>query len=216
MRSQTGPAPPEWPAELDPLVQATRGLQPWRRVFHMASGLVMALVPRALGWPQARTVGVLSVLLAIAVTLDVVRLTVPAVNRGFFRVLRPLASAREAVGIASSTWYLVGGILSYLLFSPLHATLSILVLAVADPAAAVVGQRLGGARIGTGSVSGTLTFFAVATCILYLGTGQPGVALVAVGVAILETVPGIGDDNLVIPLATGILLTAFAAATGAA
>jgi dolichol kinase len=137
------------------------------------------------------------------------------VNQWFFRLLRPLASAREASGIASSTWYLVGAVLSYLLFPPLHAMLSILVLAVADPAAAVVGQRLGGRRVGTGSVSGTVTFFLVATAILYAGTGQIGVALVAAVVALLETVPGLGDDNLVIPLSTGILLSVLAALTAA-
>jgi dolichol kinase len=200
---------------LDPLVQATRGLQPWRRVFHMASGLAMALVPWALGWSTARTVGVLVILLVVAVGLDVVRLRVTRVNQWFFRLLRPLASAREASGMASSTWYLIGGILSYLLFSPVHAMLSILVLAVADPAAAVVGQRLGGRRVGTGSVSGTVTFFVVATVILYGGTGRIGVVLVAAAVALLETVPGLGDDNLVIPLSTGILLSALAALTAA-
>lgn len=180
----------------------------------MVSGLGMAIVPWALAWPRARTLTVLTVLLVIAGVLDVVRLRVPAVNRSFFRLLRPLASAREAAGIASSTWYLVGGLLSYLLFSPLHAMLSILVLAVADPAAAVVGQRIGGRRIGTGSLSGTLTFFAVASVILYGGTGRLEVVFVALAVALLETVPDLGDDNLVIPLATGILLTALAATIG--
>jgi dolichol kinase len=180
----------------------------------MASGLAMALVPWALDWSTTRTVSVLCVLLVVALGLDLVRLRVTSVNQWFFRLLRPLASAREASGMASSTWYLVGGILAYLLFSPLHAMLSILVLAVADPAAAVVGQRLGGRRVGTGSVSGTLTFFTVATAILYGGTGQLGVALVAAVVALLETVPGLGDDNLIIPLSTGTLLSLLAALTG--
>lgn len=214
MQPQYGPASPKWPDELDPLVRATQGLQPWRRAFHALSGLAMALLPWALGWSQARTVAVLAVLLVIATGLDLVRLNVPSVNRSFFRLLRPLASAREAAGIASSTWYLVGGILSYLLFTPQAATLSILVLAIADPAAAVVGQRFGGRRIGTGSASGTLTFFALATAILFVGVGRLEVAFVALGVALLETVPGIGDDNLVIPLSTGILLTALLAALG--
>ena len=92
--------------------------------------------------------------------------------------------------------------------------LSILGLAIADPAAALVGQRFGGRRIGTGSVSGTLTFFAVATAILLLGVGRLEVALVGLAVALLETVPGIGDDNVVIPISTGILLTALAATIG--
>ncbi|MEJ2538705.1 MAG: hypothetical protein P8188_01770 [Gemmatimonadota bacterium] len=206
MPSRTGGDRKHWPEELDPLVQATRGLQPWRRIVHMVSGLALALVPLTLGWSIPATVTVLVVLLCVAVGLDVVRLRTPVVNQAFFRFLRPLVSAREAAGVASSTWYLVGAILSYLLFPPVHAVLAILVLALADPAAAVVGQLLGGPRIGTGSVSGTLTFFVVAFSILYGGTGRPAVALVALAVALLETVPGIGDDNLVIPLSTGTLL----------
>ena len=196
-----------WPEDLDPLVKATQGLQPWRRIFHMVSGLAMALLPALLGWTRGGTLGVLFVLLVIAVALDVQRLRRPELNRTFFQVLRPLVSAREAAGIASSTWYLVGGLLTYLLFPPIYAILAILVLAVADPAAAVVGQNLGGRRIGTGSVSGTTTFFLVATVILWTGTGSPVAAVVALAVALLETVPTGIDDNLVIPLSTGILLT---------
>ena len=204
----TDPARPDapWPEDLDPFVQATRGLQPWRRIFHMVSGLAMALLPAMLGWSRDTTLAVLFLLLLVAAGLDVQRLRRPDWNRTFFQLLRPLVSAREAAGIASSTWYLVGGFLTYLLFQPTHAILAILVLAVADPAAAVVGQHLGGRRMGTGSVSGTTTFFLVASVILWMGTGSPLTLLAALAVAVLETVPTGIDDNLVIPLSTGVLL----------
>lgn len=196
--------PPE--SEVEALVARTEGLQPWRRVFHAASGLIMALGPPAVGFSRPVTLGILSTLLAVALGLDLVRLRTPSVNRAFFRLFQALASPREHRGVASSTWYLVGGLIAYALFPQPYASASILVLALADPAASVVGRTVGTIPLGKGSVQGSLTFFLVASVVLWLTVGGWGVLGVAVAVTLLEVVPGLGDDNLVIPVGTGILL----------
>ncbi|HSG47459.1 MAG TPA: hypothetical protein VLA43_06605, partial [Longimicrobiales bacterium] len=46
--------------DLDALVARTEGLQPWRRVFHAVSGLVVGLGPGALGLPQGLTLTLLA------------------------------------------------------------------------------------------------------------------------------------------------------------
>lgn len=189
------------------LVERTRGVQPWRRAFHAGNGLLIGLAPSLLGFSRSLTVGILCGILAVAVSLDLVRLRNPAVNERFFRFLRVLVSPREAGQAASSTWYLVGAILAYLVFPWPYAGSAMVVLGVADPAASVVGRVWGTIPLGKGSVQGTLAFTAVAWAALALLLGHPLAVLgVAAAVAVAEIIPGLIDDNLVIPLATGTLL----------
>jgi len=193
------------PAELQDLVRRTEGLQPWRRIFHATNGIVIAGALLLADPPWATAVVLLSLLTLGAFALDVVRFTVPDVNRLFFRVLRPLASPREATGIASSTWYLVGCTLAVVAFPRDIAVAAILVLALADPAASWVGRRWGQRRVGTGTFLGTGVFVAVATAVLFPFVGVPIALLVAVGTAGVEILPWPLDDNLVVPLVAGAL-----------
>jgi dolichol kinase len=189
------------------LVERTRGVQPWRRVFHASSGLLLGLGPVFLGIPVAVTAALLTATLVIALTLDLVRLRFPEVNRRFFVYLRVLASPREAVGVASSTWYLVGAIISWVVFPPAYASAALVVLGLADPAASVLGRLYGTVPLGKGSVQGALVFTAVAWAILAVMLGNPlPMAGVALAVALAEIIPGLVDDNLIIPLVTGALL----------
>ena len=160
-----------------------------------------------MGLERAATLTILGVLLAIAVTLDFVRLRMPAANHTFFRFFRHVASPREAGGIASSTWFVLGALLCHGIFPPAYAAAGLVVLALADPSASVVGRLWGTIPLGKGSVQGTGVFVLVAWAVLFALLGQPlHVGAVAVGVALMEIVPGLVDDNLVVPLATGALL----------
>lgn len=201
--------------EFDELVRRTEGLQPWRRVFHAGNGLVLALLPTALGLSTATTVTLLSALLALQVVFDVVRLRAGALNRIFFRVFRRLVSPREAAGVASSTWYTLGGLVVWAMFPQPLATASILVLGLADPAAGVVGRVWGRRRLGKGTIEGTATFFAVASCVLLLYVEWPWALGAAAATAVAEILPASIDDNLLIPVVTGAVLWVLQAPTSA-
>jgi dolichol kinase len=194
-------------AELDTLVARTIGLQPLRRLFHAGNGVVMALAPGAIGLGKLETTwiyGAIFVMLAIG---DAIRLHAPRFNILFFKTFPSLASPREATGVASSTWYALGIFLTWALFPPAVAVPAILVLAVADPSASVVGRLVGGRRLGKGSVVGTTTFFAVASIILFAMIRHPIVLMVAAIVALVEIAPWKVDDNLTIPLTAALLLS---------
>jgi dolichol kinase len=198
--------PPTDP-DFEALVSRTGGLQPLRRIFHALSGLVMALVPGLLALSPAQTAALLFLGFLLALTVDLLRLRSTVLNRAFFRTFRFLASPREAAGMASSTWYLLGGALVWTLFPPAHAVSGLLVLALADPVASVVGRIWGTSPLGKGSVQGSLAFFASAWLVLAYMTGRPlAAAVVAGGVAVVEILPGLVDDNLAVPLSTGVLL----------
>ena len=194
-------------ADFQNLVRETQGLQPWRRIFHAVNGVVIGLAPVLLGATRVVTVTVLAMALATALAVDLIRLRYPSLNQRFFKAFKVLASPREAAGIASSTWYLVGAVLAYGLFPMPYASAAILVLGLADPAASVVGRVFGTRRLGKGSVEGTAAFFLTAALVLFLAfPGRPAVLAAALGVALAEILPWRVDDNLTVPLVTGALL----------
>jgi dolichol kinase len=196
--------------ELSVLVARTEGLQPWRRVFHALNGLALAFLPVGLGLTRAAVVPVLALAFGALATLDLVRLRSPELNTAFFRAFRSLASPREAAGFASSTWYALGGLLSWALFPAADAVAAMLVLGLADPAASVVGRRMKGRRFGKGSVPGALTFFAVASGVLLFFASLPVALTVAALTALVEVIPWKLDDNLTVPLAVAVLVTLLA------
>jgi dolichol kinase len=191
---------------LAPLVARTEGPQPWRRLFHAASGVGIATGLVLLEIPWGVAVGLLALLTLLAAGIDLLRLTRPAVNVLFFRVLRPLASPREARRVASSTWYLLGILLAVAFFPRSVAVPAILVLALADPAASYLGRRWGRRRLGAGTVEGSLVFLGVALAVLVPLAGWLVGTATALVTAVVEVIPLPVDDNLLIPLLSGALL----------
>jgi len=192
--------------DLTHLVERTRGLQPWRRVFHATNGMVVALVPGALGLERLDVALGLGLAFAFLVALDATRLRAPGVNALFFRTFPVLASPREAVGVASSTWFVLGALLTWTIFPAEVAVPALLVLALADPAAGTLGRLYGRHKVGSGSVEGSLAFFVVASLVLLVTVGGSAAVLVAGAVTVVEATPWRLDDNLSVPLSAGLLL----------
>jgi len=192
--------------QLESLVARTKGLQPWRRIFHAANGVALAaaLVFLDPSWGTATLV--LGVVAAVLFLFDLLRFRRPGLNRLFFRWFHALASPREAEGVASSTWFMTGAFLAVAIFPREVAVPAILVLALSDPAASWVGRRWGRRRFGAGTFLGSLTFLAVATLTLLLFVSPPAALAVALVVTLTESIPWPLDDNLVIPLVTGSVL----------
>jgi len=192
---------------LSEAIEKTEGLQPWRRVFHAANGTIIVLVLTVFDLEVSTAVGILGVILSFAMVMDATRLFDPKLNILFFRAFSSLASPREVKKIASSTWYVLSAFLVLLFFPKPYAMAGILVLAWADPAASVVGQRWGKTPFLSGTVRGTATFALVAFAVLLLFVPW-WVALVAASVtAVVEAAPIDLDDNLIVPLTVaGVLL----------
>jgi dolichol kinase len=194
------------PAELTRLVRSTRGIQPWRRLLHALNGVVTVLALVFL-FPGREALVVLGGLLLFLLGMDWVRLRDPRANLLFFRWFRVLASPREERGIASSTWYTVGVFLGVLLFPRSAVIPAILVLALADPAASVIGRRFGRRPLGKGSLEGSAVFALVAFLVLSPFVGAGVAALGALAAAAAEVLPVRLDDNLTVPLTVAMVLT---------
>ena len=202
------PHPPRSPgsASFDDLVAETRGLQPWRRAFHAANGLLLAGGLVSLELSRAQWSALLTGLVLVLGALDALRLWMPALNRVFFRLFRSLASPREARGVASSTWYVAGSLLVVVLFPTTIAVASILVLALADPAAAWFGRRFGRRPFGSGTVEGAIAFAVVASGVLVFSAPLALALLIGTAAAILECVQWPLDDNLTVPVGVAGML----------
>jgi dolichol kinase len=198
----------ELPPELQELVDRTEGLQPWRRLFHAANGtIIVVLLANGVVSVDVMRIIVAAALFG-ALTVDLIRFRVPAVQRMFFRSMAHLASPREAGGMASSTWYLIGVLLALLLFPLDIAMASIMVLALGDPAASYVGRRWGKHRIpGDGSIEGTAVFAAVALGVLLVFFPPLYATLGALAATVIERIPWGLDDNLTLPVGTGLALS---------
>lgn len=112
--------------------------------------------------------------------------------------------------VASGAFFLVVGVAIVIVGFPARiAALGILVMALADPAAEIVGRGLPIVRIRGKSLGGSASFFAVGVAIV-AALGYPvdfrGLLVILAG-TVAEALSGLWgrvriDDNLVIPLAT--------------
>lgn len=99
----------------------------------------------------------------------------------------------------------LGYALAWWLFPVAAAERAILVAALADPMAAMVGSRFGGGRrkswAGSAACAGTVG-------LILLLTGLPGVtaAVTAIVAAAVERAPWRGADNVAIPVGVGAVL----------
>ncbi len=184
-----------------------------RKLLHVAMGLVTLAFP----WMFRSAWPVLLLAIGFVVWLGALRWSA-ALRRRFGGITDGVSRESQGeiffpLGIAS-VFVLSGG--EALLFS-----IPVLLLTLADTAAALVGCRYGRHRFracdGEKSVEGCLAFFAMACLCTYaplLATeiGQTERLLIALTLALaatlLEAISTRGLDNLVIPLGIGILLKA--------
>jgi dolichol kinase len=133
------------------------------------------------------------------------------------RVLGPIAHPHEWHKVNSATWF-VTALLLLATLSPLRsAALGCAVLALGDPAAALVGRRWGRLKIAQNrTLEGALAFVAVGTlvslAVLQAVPGAPASPLLlalTAGVvgALTELYSGRVDDNLSIPVVTAVAVT---------
>jgi phytol kinase len=183
-----------------------------RKLLHVASGLLTLSFPLLFASPAP----VLMVTGTAAAVLAAVRAHPPSRSRlggSFGRVDRRKAGELYfPAAVAILFVFAAGGV--YVLFA-----VPILVLTMADAAAALVGGRWGSVRIRGGkSLEGSsafaiVAFFCTALPLIAAGGVEPGRALsIAVAVAIatsgVEAVASRGLDNLFVPIVAVVMLRA--------
>jgi diacylglycerol kinase (CTP) len=191
-----------------------RDLQLGRRAFHLVNGVTVATA-YALFFTHTQVVHVFGTIACLVYVLDRVRIAYPEIMaRHAPAVNRLLVRAEEQVRESAMTPYAIAVLLTILTVPKPAALIAIYTLAIADPAAAVVGISWGRHRLGPErSLEGSAAFFAATLAIALLvlgaataasgGTVLAAALLIAVLAAACELVPLRIDDNLTIPLFVG-------------
>jgi dolichol kinase len=182
-----------------------------RNLLHVASAasgiLVLELAPAS--WPVA----IAGTIAALGWALEIGRRRSERVNRFCMTLFGRTAHPHEAHRINSATWYSSALLALALTGATIPCVVALAVLGLGDPAAAIVGRRLGKTPLVHGrTLEGTLAFFvagaaAASTLVLSLhpelalGRTLFAAAAAAACGAVAELLCRRVDDNLAIPLA---------------
>ncbi|WP_437963411.1 hypothetical protein WMF04_27210 [Sorangium sp. So ce260] len=188
-----------------------------RSLWHVGSGLavlgLIQLLPER-GW----LVAVSGAFAAAAWSMEIARRVSEPVNERLMRVFRLVAHPHERYRVNSSTWYVTALLLLALFGTRLSQSLAVVVLAVADPAAALIGRRFGRTRLLDGrSLEGTLAFFAagaLSSLVVMWALGPASLssrlllaAVAGLAGAATELFSSRMDDNFTIPVAVAAAVT---------
>jgi diacylglycerol kinase (CTP) len=181
-----------------------------RKAFHALSA-GYALVYTLAG--RGPTLWTLGVLLAVVAAVEAVRLRSPGVNAALVRLFGGIHREHELHRPSGILWTLTGSFLTVLLIpSPDIALAALWYLAAGDAAAGVVGRNWGRVRIGDKSLEGSLACFLscwfVGAACLAQPFGSVEVLLGALTATVAEAAPLPLNDNLWLPLLSGLALTA--------
>jgi dolichol kinase len=174
----------------------------YRSIIHASSILVPIIVEVT---SEFVTVIVLCAITIAYVLAELLRLRgrrVPVISTFTLAMSRPEERSHL---IVRPILLAAGIILTLVLFPRNIAYTSIVILAIGDPIAAYVGSRFGRRRVGSKSWEG----FVAGTCAAYVPTVfiiSPILGAVGSVVGMLMELTGILDDNLTIPLGSGIAM----------
>jgi len=151
-------------------------------------------------------------------SMEISRKIVPGVNDKLMKVFGPVAHPDEWHRVNSATWYATALVLLAIFATKQASEVGVITLAVADPAAAMIGRRFGRVRlIGKKSLEGSLGFIAAGTlfCFAWFACASPislssALVISAIGAVVGATAELLStrfDDNFTIPVSCATAVT---------
>ena len=176
-----------------------------RKLIHVSMTIIPALGWRVSLWLALALAGAM---LAGSLLAEAARRWWPWLNRLLWRLLPTVFRDSENRRALGSTWFAVGALLSFLLFGRDVGGTAVLFLCWGDPAAEIVGRRLG--RRGQGkTLAGSLGCLLACLLAGAVGVGLGGLSLwaVLVGAGVATAVERWSpppDDNVWMPVLSGL------------
>jgi dolichol kinase len=185
-----------------------------RKAIHLAAiALPLGMLYEWLPWPRGRHpwIAFVALLTAIAVTIDLIRLSDHRIQRFFKTFLGELIREHERFNLLGSTFLLIAAMLAIEFFPQRIAAAAIGFTVLGDGIAALVGRGWGRTRVFSKSLEGALG--GLVACLAWAGfLAATGHLPLAIGIAaaftamLIEILPLPLDDNLGITLATATIM----------
>jgi glycerol-3-phosphate acyltransferase PlsY len=184
-----------------------------RGVFHAAIGLVAATLLSL--YPRLIFISALAAATVAFLCLEAARLRIPRFKQYFANWFTPLLRKEEENKLTGSSYFLIGSMITAILFPRDIALLAILFLSFGDPAASVAGAWKGHTRLWDKTLEGDIACFAACLLLGTLATmilKNPPLVVAMVGAVfatIFQSLPLRINDNITIPIgsAAGMLVT---------
>lgn len=191
------------------MIKFQEDIRPWRVLIRPAAFLLLVLGYRI---EKTSFMLLMSVLIAIFLVLDLVRLSHRRVQRFFHDEFKfKMFKEAERKRLSSMTLFLLGVTLSYLFFENGLAIAACSFLILGDLAAKIIGMNFGKRKLFHKTVEGTLAHLVLCIYTAYvlhvmnfvpLGVGMLG----AIAATICEALPLAINDNVSVPLFSGIVM----------
>lgn len=144
--------------EMDLTLKSRQDIHWARKIWHCGGVLAIAYVYHHL--PIAWAISLAWCVAAVFVVLDFWRLRSQTVNSGLMLFFKPFMREEERRNLAGTSYLLLGSALIITFCPPAVTELTLILLAVADPLASVVGLRFGQDKLfGHKSLQGTMAAF---------------------------------------------------------
>lgn len=146
---------------------------------------------------------------SVFIIFEILRFKHRASGELFNKIFGPLLREEEFNHVTGATYLFISATISFLIFDKPIAIAAVLILTVADSFAAVVGKILVSPKFISKSVAGSTTFMIMSMIILLMIFPEIGIQVlfVVVPVTLLEAVRMPINDNIVISISSGLLLT---------
>jgi dolichol kinase len=181
-----------------------------RAAVHIAVGLVSVIGLWLL--PRVIVIVALATLAIIFLSFDVARLRIPALNVWFSKWFALFLRQDEADRLTGASYFLLGCLLTVLVFPREIASLAILFVSLGDPAAKLIGIWKGRPRLWGKSLEGSLACLIACLVVGILVTsiaGEPVLVVAIVGAVLatlFELLPLSLNDNITIPFGSAAVM----------
>ncbi len=179
----------------------------YRKFIHISSSFIAILL-----WIFGKNIFLPFILFAtiIFLIIDYFRIYMRALEKFYFTLFGNVTRHYEYHRISGASWVLLGAATSIFLFDEKVAIIVILVMSLSDSAAAIIGLKYGRTFLFNKSLEGSSAFFISSSIIIF--SLSPALFILNIIAVLISTIielfstPTI-NDNLFIPVATGIVLT---------
>jgi dolichol kinase len=208
-------------------LKTRKDLQIIRRLFHMANGAIIA-TSYNLFLDHSHAVSLIGGFACLLYIFEQIRISYPEFSEKLLPITKFIIRAEESLKESAMVPYAFSLLLTIIIFPKVIAITAIYILAIADPLSAIIGIKYGKRRVVKHkSLEGSAAFFVTAfivtyACFTQLYGDEYGWKIgalsfvLAIFSSIFEMLPLRLDDNMTIPISTGLLCWVLCEALGIA